>query len=55
MDLFEFDLFSLNYKFRLFHKTLKDSKLGRGVNMVAVDSQTLQVKILQAFDTYAEG
>lgn len=38
----------------LFHKNLKDSKIGRGVNMVAIDSKTLQVKLVQAFDTYAE-
>ena len=40
---------------RLIHKNLKDSKIGRGVNLVALDSKTFDVKLTETFDTYLEG
>jgi len=41
--------------YRLVHKNLKDSKIGRGVNLVAFDSKTYDVKFIETFDTYLEG
>ncbi|CAF2618163.1 unnamed protein product [Rotaria sp. Silwood2] len=38
----------------LVHKNLKDSKIGRGINLVAFDGTTLDVKITDTFDTYLE-
>lgn len=40
---------------RLVHKKLKNSKVGRGVNIVALDGKTFEVKLIDTFDTYAEG
>ena len=40
---------------RLVHKNLIDSKVGRGVNVVALDGKTFEVKLIDTFDTYAEG
>jgi hypothetical protein len=34
---------------------LKDSKIGRGVNLVAFDGKTFDVKLTETFDTYLEG
>ena len=36
-------------------KNLKDSKLGRGINFVALDNKTYAVKLIETFDTYIEG
>jgi hypothetical protein len=41
--------------YRLVHKNLKDSKIGRGVNLVAFDGKTYDVKLTETFDTYLEG
>lgn len=41
--------------FRLVHKNLTDSKVGRGANVVAVDGKTFEVKLVDTFDTYAAG
>ncbi len=41
--------------FRLVHKNLKDTKIGRGVNLVAIDGKTLDIKLTDTFDTYSEG
>lgn len=41
--------------FRLVHKNLKDSKVGRGVNLVAFDGKTYEMKLTETFDTYLEG
>ncbi|CAF3425803.1 unnamed protein product [Rotaria sp. Silwood1] len=38
----------------LVHKNLKDSKIGRGINLVALDNTTLNVKLIDTFDTYLE-
>ncbi|CAF1137046.1 unnamed protein product [Didymodactylos carnosus] len=38
----------------LIHKSLKDSKIGRGVNLVAIDGKTFDIKITETFDTYLE-
>lgn len=43
------------YRFRLVHKNLKDSKIGRGINLVAFDGKTFDVKLTETFDTYLEG
>lgn len=43
------------YFYRLVHKNLKDSKIGRGINLVAFDSTTYDVKLSETFDTYMEG
>ena len=40
---------------RLVHKNLKDSKIGRGVNLVALDGKTYELKLTETFDTYIEG
>jgi hypothetical protein len=40
---------------RLVNKNLKDSKVGRGVNLVAFDGKTYDVKLIETFDTYLEG
>ena len=37
------------------HKNLKDSKIGRGVNLVAFDGKTFEMKLTETFDTYLEG
>ncbi len=37
------------------HKNLKDSKVGRGVNLAAFDGKTFDVKLVETFDTYLEG
>lgn len=42
------------YFFRLVHKNLKDSKIGRGINLVAFDSKTYDLKLTETFDTYLE-
>ena len=34
---------------------MKDAKIGRGVNLVALDGQTFDVKLTETFDTYLEG
>lgn len=41
--------------FRLVNKNLKDSKVGRGVNLAAFDGKTFDVKLIETFDTYLEG
>lgn len=51
----DFECVHLRSSFRLVHKNLKDSKLGRGLNAVTLDGQTLEVKSIETFDTYAEG
>ncbi|CAF4241194.1 unnamed protein product, partial [Adineta steineri] len=38
----------------LLHKNLKDAKIGRGVNLVAFDGKTYDVKLTETFDTYLE-
>lgn len=38
----------------LVHKNLKDSKIGRGMNLVAFDGKTYDVKLIETFDTYLE-
>ncbi|UJR23354.1 hypothetical protein I4U23_026366 [Adineta vaga] len=38
----------------LVHKNLKDSKIGRGVNLVAFDGKTYDLKLTETFDTYIE-
>ncbi|CAF0770892.1 unnamed protein product [Rotaria sordida] len=38
----------------LVHKNLKDSKIGRGINLAAFDGATLDVKLTDTFDTYLE-
>ncbi|CAF3511522.1 unnamed protein product [Rotaria socialis] len=38
----------------LIHKTLKDTKIGRGLNVAVVDSKTYDVKFIENFDTYLE-
>ncbi|CAF0787597.1 unnamed protein product [Adineta ricciae] len=38
----------------LVHKNLKDSKVGRGVNLVAFDGKTFELKLTETFDTYIE-
>lgn len=40
---------------RLVHKSLKDTKIGRGINLVAVDAKTFEIKLVDTFDTYSEG
>jgi len=52
---YRFDYFNLENIFRLIHKNLKDSKIGRGVNFVAIDGKTFDVKLIDTFDTYSEG
>jgi hypothetical protein len=37
------------------NKNLKDSKVGRGVNLVAFDGKTFDMKLIETFDTYLEG
>ena len=37
------------------HKNLKDSKVGRGLNVIALDGRTFEMKISDTFDTYLEG
>jgi hypothetical protein len=44
-----------SFVFRLIHKNLKDTKIGRGVNVVAIDGETFDVKLIDTFDTYSEG
>jgi hypothetical protein len=44
-----------SFVFRLVHKNLKDTKIGRGVNVVAIDGETFDVKLIDTFDTYSEG
>lgn len=34
---------------------MKDSKIGRGVNLVAFDGKTYEHKLTETFDTYIEG
>jgi hypothetical protein len=34
---------------------MKDSKIGRGINLVAFDGKTFDVKLTETFDTYLEG
>lgn len=41
--------------FRLVHRNLTDSKVGRGLNVIVVDGKTFQVKLIDTFDTYAAG
>lgn len=41
--------------FRLVHENLKDSRIGRGVNLVVLDSRTYDIKLSETFDTYLEG
>lgn len=41
--------------FRLVHKNLKDSKIGRGVNVVVADGETYEIKSIDTYDTYSEG
>ena len=43
------------FSFRLVDKSLKDSKIGRGLNVVIVDGQTFGLKSIETFDTYVEG
>lgn len=43
------------FLFRLLQKNVKDAKIGRGVNLVALDSKTYDVKLTETFDTYLEG
>ncbi|CAM4920182.1 unnamed protein product [Rotaria socialis] len=38
----------------LVHKNLKDAKIGRGINLVALDSVTYDVKLTETYDTYIE-
>jgi len=38
----------------LMHKNLKDSKVGRGLNVIALDGRTFEMKISDTFDTYLE-
>ena len=40
---------------RLLDKNLKDSKVGRGLNIVVINSTTFDVKLTETFDTYLEG
>lgn len=51
-EIFLFCFCSYN---RLVHKNLKDSKIGRGINLVAFDTTTFDVKLTETFDTYIEG
>lgn len=34
---------------------MKDSKIGRGINLVALDGKTYDVKLTETYDTYLEG
>ncbi|CAF1025896.1 unnamed protein product [Adineta ricciae] len=38
----------------LLDKNLKDSKVGRGLNIVVINSTTFDVKLIETFDTYLE-
>ncbi len=49
-------IYLLDFSFyRLVNKNLKDSKVGRGVNLVAFDGKTFDMKLIETFDTYLEG
>jgi hypothetical protein len=41
--------------FRLVHQNLQVAKVGRGVNFIAINGTTYDVKFIEMFDTYLEG